>query len=81
MPEPSTAKQDSTSPRLVVRKAGEPAGLIYDYGKARFLVDSADTQGTWPLVELTEQLGYKMPLHQYDTWDESFYVLEGTLNC
>lgn len=70
-----------TKQKLVVRKTGEPAALEYDYGTGRFLVDSADTQGAWSLVELTEQPGYKTPLHRHDTWDESFYVLEGTLTA
>ena len=66
-------------PRIVVHNAGKPAELMYDYGKGRFLIDSADTQGMWSLVELTEMPGYKTPLHRHSTWDESFYVLEGTL--
>lgn len=77
----STVGQNRTKPKTVVRRPGEPAALFYDYGKARFLVDSADTQGAWSLVELTEQPGYKTPLHRHDTWDESFYVLEGTLTA
>jgi quercetin dioxygenase-like cupin family protein len=66
-------------PRAVVYKPGNPAEQLYDFGKARFLVDSSDTQGAWSLVELTEMPGYKTPLHRHATWDESFYVLEGTL--
>jgi len=70
-----------TKTRMVAHKMGEPAELLYDYGKVRILVDSADTNGAWSLIEITEQPGYKTPIHRHNTWDESFYVLEGTLTA
>jgi quercetin dioxygenase-like cupin family protein len=76
----STAQQ-AGKPALINRKAGEPAFLPYDYGQARFLVDSATTHGAWSLVEVIEQPGYKTPIHRHNDWDESFYVLEGTLTA
>lgn len=66
---------------LVAHKTGEPVALPYDFGQVRFLVDSATTHGAWSLVELTEQPGYKTPMHRHRSWDESFYVLEGTLTA
>lgn len=77
----SSVNQNLAKTRMVVHKTGEPAELLYDYGKARILVDSADTNGAWSLIELTEQPGYKTPIHRHNTWDESFYVLEGTLTA
>jgi quercetin dioxygenase-like cupin family protein len=53
----------------------EPADEIYDNSKARFLVSSPE----WSLAELEEAVGYKTPLHRHPGWDESFYVLKGTL--
>ncbi len=79
--EDSTIRQNATKPRIVVHKTGQPSELFYDSGTGRFLVDSADTQGAWSLVELIELPGYKTPLHVHATWDESFYVLEGTLTA
>ncbi|MBC3788504.1 cupin domain-containing protein [Spirosoma utsteinense] len=74
-------KQQVGKTGLVVYKTGEPAALPYDFGKVRFLVDSAATNGAWSLVEITEQPGYKTPMHRHNSWDESFYVLEGTLTA
>lgn len=73
---PTTAK-----PKIVVHQTGKPAELLYDFGKGRFLVDSADTHGAWSLVEITEEPGYKTLLHRHNTWDESFYVVAGTLTA
>jgi quercetin dioxygenase-like cupin family protein len=77
---------DSNKPKpvnmgVVVHQKGEPAELSYDFGKVRLLVDSAHTQGQWSLIEITEQPGYKTPIHRHNSWDESFYVLEGTLTA
>ena len=66
---------------VIAYKTGQQAPLPYDFGQLRVLVDSAHTQGAWSLVELTEQPGYKTPLHRHNNWDESFYVLEGTLTA
>jgi quercetin dioxygenase-like cupin family protein len=66
---------------MVALKTGQPAELLYDFGKARILLDSADTNGANSLIEITELPGYKTPIHRHNTWDESFYVLEGTLTA
>ncbi|UOQ69334.1 cupin domain-containing protein [Hymenobacter volaticus] len=78
-PRPGTSVGRPEAP--LVHRAGEPAALAYDFGHARFLVDSAATRGAWSLVEITEQPGYQTPWHRHGTWDESFYVLAGTLTA
>jgi quercetin dioxygenase-like cupin family protein len=86
---PAKGQRQSTDPNkrgqvkmgLVIHQKGEPAELSYDFGKVRVLVDSAHTQGQWSLLEITEQPGYKTPIHRHNGWDESFYVLEGTLTA
>lgn len=77
----SAKAQNIANPKIIAHSAGEPAELLYDFGKARLLVDSADTKGAWSLVEITEQPSYKTPLHRHTSCDESFYVLEGTLTA
>ncbi len=72
---------DENKPKIVVRKPGEPDELTYDSGVAKFLVNSEDTNGAFSLVEMMEKPGYKTPLHRHNHWDESFYVLEGTLTA
>jgi mannose-6-phosphate isomerase-like protein (cupin superfamily) len=66
---------DPTAERALVHLPGEPAEEAYDNSKARFLVSRPD----WSLAELEEAAGYKTPLHRHAAWDESFYVLSGTL--
>lgn len=77
----SVRGQKALRVKTVVHKAGAPSELLYDFGKGRFLVDSADSNGAWSVVELTEEPGYKTPLHRHSTWDEAFYVLQGTLTA
>jgi mannose-6-phosphate isomerase-like protein (cupin superfamily) len=77
----STTRPNALVPAIVVYKTGTRTDLLYDFGKARFLVDSVDTHGAWSLVEITELPGYKTLLHRHNNWDESFYVLEGTLTA
>jgi len=73
------SEQDKNKPNIVVRKPDEPKKLDYDTGVIRFLVDSEDSHGAFSLVEITEKPGYKTAWHRHNNWDESFYVLEGTL--
>ena len=72
-------KQGSSKQKIVVYKAGQREEQPYDYGKGRFLLGEVDTQGAWSLIEITEEPGYKTPLHRHNSWDESFYILAGTL--
>lgn len=51
----------------------------HDAGQIRILVPSASTNGRYSLLELTESPGYKTPPHRHPGMDETFYVLEGTL--
>ena len=74
-------KQSAGKQKIVVYKAGQPEEQAYDYGRGRFLLGEADTQGAWSLIEITEEPGYKTPLHRHNSWDESFYVLAGTLTA
>ena len=59
----------------LVHLAGEPVDEAYDNSRARFLITRPD----WSLAELEEAVGYKTPLHRHSGWDETFYVLSGTL--
>ena len=60
---------------IIVRMPGEPVTEAYDNSKARFLITSPG----WSMAETEEAPGYKTPLHRHRSWDESFYVLAGTL--
>ncbi len=80
-PEKVESEPDQSKPKIVVRKPDEPAALEYDSGTARFLVGSEDTNGAFSIVEMIEKPSYKTPLHRHNNWDESFYVLEGTLTA
>lgn len=74
--EHSAAATDSgASETAVTHLAGEPVDEAYDNSKARFLIMRPD----WSLAELEEAVGYKTPLHRHLGWDETFYVLSGTL--
>jgi quercetin dioxygenase-like cupin family protein len=53
--------------------------LSYDAGTVRFLATSAQTGGSFAVVELAEKPGYTTPPHRHDHMDETFYVLEGRL--
>ena len=55
--------------------------MAYDAGTARFLASSADTNGAWSLVELTEKPGYKTRIHRHNYTDETYYVLEGVFTA
>lgn len=70
---------DKDKPKTITLKAGEPQLRTYDAGTMRMLAASADTNGTWSLVELTEMPGYHTNLHRHNHTGEAFYVLEGVL--
>jgi quercetin dioxygenase-like cupin family protein len=81
-PEKMQSEQDKNRPKIVAFKSGETVeAVIYDAGTARFLASSADTNGAWSLVELTEKSGYKTRLHRHNYTDETYYVLEGVLTA
>lgn len=80
-PEQALSGQDTNKPKIIALKSGEPDQVIYDAGTARFLASSADTNGAWSLVELTEMPGYKTRLHRHVYTDEAYYVLEGVLTA
>lgn len=73
--QPTTTGPSQPSEKTLVHLPGEPADEAYDNSKARFLISRSD----WSLAELEEAAGYKTPLHRHVGWDESFYVLAGTL--
>lgn len=80
-PEKIQSEQDTTKPKIVALKSGQPDLLTYDGGTVRFLASSEDTSGAWALVELTETPGYKTRLHRHNYTDEAYYVLEGVLTA
>jgi mannose-6-phosphate isomerase-like protein (cupin superfamily) len=53
--------------------------LTYDAGKLRILASAASTGGRYSVLELDELSAYKTPPHMHPGMDETFYVLEGTL--
>jgi len=67
--------------RIVTRTPNDATPIEYDAGRIRFYVNPEDTNGEYSVVELTEMPGYKTAWHQHNTWDESFYVIEGTLTA
>jgi len=75
------SQQDKDRPKIIALKSGEPDELTYDAGTVKFLASSADTNGAWSLVELTEKPGYKTRLHRHIYTDEAYYVLEGVLTA
>jgi mannose-6-phosphate isomerase-like protein (cupin superfamily) len=75
------SKQDQDTPKVIALKPGETEELAYDAGTVKFLASSADTNGAWSLVELTENPGYKTRIHRHIHTDETYYVLEGVLTA
>ena len=75
------SQQDKDRPKIISLNSGEPDELTYDAGTVRFLASSADTNGAWSLVELTEKPGYKTRIHRHIYTDEAYYVLEGVLTA
>ncbi len=65
----------------ITLRPGEPELITYDAGTVRYLANSEDTNGSWSLVELTENPGYKTRYHRHIYTDEAYYVLEGVLTA
>ena len=63
----------------IVVSAEQVSWQTHDAGHFRILTPSADTNGRYSLLELVELPGYKTPPHKHPGMDETFYVLEGTL--
>ena len=78
---PEKSQSEDKKPRIVALKSDEPVEVTYDAGTARILASSADTNGAWSLVELTEKPGYKTRVHRHNYTDETYYVLEGVLTA
>lgn len=72
------SEQPHQATPLVVSTEQAPL-RTHDAGRIRILVSSASTNGRYSLLELTELPGYKTPPHMHPDMDETFYVLEGTL--
>ncbi|MEJ0084404.1 MAG: cupin domain-containing protein [Pseudomonadota bacterium] len=53
--------------------------LTYDAGRLRILASAESTGGRYSVLELNESPAYKTPPHMHPDMDETFYVLEGTL--
>ena len=70
----------TTLARSQLIKTGEQAeARIINGGSFRPLIGGKDTQGTYAVHELTETTNYLTSLHRHNTFDESFYILEGYL--
>ena len=63
----------------LVISADQAPWRTYDAGRFRILESSASTNGQYSVLELTELPEYKTPPHMHPAMDETFYVLEGTL--
>jgi mannose-6-phosphate isomerase-like protein (cupin superfamily) len=68
----------SASSAVVVPDEHAP-WLTYDAGKLRILESAESTGGRYSVLELNEVSAYKTPPHMHPDMDETFYVLEGTL--
>lgn len=76
---PASAAEPPAAATPVVVTAEEAPWLEYDAGKLRILESAASTGGRYSVLELHELPGYKTPAHMHPDMDETFYVLEGTL--
>jgi mannose-6-phosphate isomerase-like protein (cupin superfamily) len=56
-------------------------GTVYNVIGAlyRFVLTSAETEGAFALLEATVPAKATVPLHQHSREDETFYILEGTM--
>lgn len=75
--EPASVPATAPLP-LAITPADAPM-QAYDAGELRVLVPGSRTGGDFSVVELKEMPGYRTPPHMHPSMDESFYVLEGTL--
>ena len=82
--------QETTDPPSANSKPPESAVVVadasvtpnaYDAGSVRFLCRHDVQKVPWSAVELTETPGYRTPMHRHRTFDELYYVLEGTLTA
>lgn len=78
VPTPVLAAESAAAAPMVVSADTAP-WLEYDAGKLRILESAASTGGRYSVLELNELPGYKTPPHMHPDMDETFYVLEGTL--
>jgi mannose-6-phosphate isomerase-like protein (cupin superfamily) len=64
----------------VVVRTGEGAAVRWGpAGSIRFLAGADTTDGSFSIVEATEELGSAAPLHVHHGEAEAFYVVEGTI--
>jgi quercetin dioxygenase-like cupin family protein len=70
---------EPAKPKVVAVDTNRLDALAYDAGMVKFIAESADTNGAYAVVELTEMPGYKTAWHQHNNCEEAFYVVEGTL--
>lgn len=73
----STEPPESATP--VVTAVEAAPWLEYDAGKLRVLASAESTGGRYAVLELHELSEYQTPPHRHPGMDETFYVLEGTL--
>ena len=63
----------------MISKSGEGELLWFGGGTIRFKVTSADTGGTFAIIEDSAPRGKTTPLHSHPLFEEHFYVLEGEM--
>jgi len=73
------ATESSHQEEPIVVATEQTSWQTHDAGSFRILTPSANTNGRYSLLELVELPGYKTPPHKHPGMDETFYVLEGTL--
>lgn len=76
---PSAATEPKAGGTPLAISSDQAPAQVYDAGILRILVPSAKTGGDYAVLELAEAPGYRTPPHVHPHMDESFYVLEGTL--
>ncbi|RYG13933.1 MAG: cupin domain-containing protein [Burkholderiales bacterium] len=75
----SAAAEERDRPAALAVPANQAESQPYDAGSLRVIASSENTGGTFAVLELHEAGGYLTPPHVHPGMDESFYVLEGTL--
>ncbi len=80
VPPISSSNLPDNANAVVVAEASVPRH-DYDAGSVRFLCRHDVQRVAWSAVELTESPGYRTPVHRHKTFDELYYVLEGTLTA
>jgi quercetin dioxygenase-like cupin family protein len=69
----------STGAAVVIRAGEGPAVRWGPAGVIRILAGASSTDGSFSLVEATEDPGSAAPLHVHHGEAEAFYILEGTI--